>query len=230
MNATNPKERDMDETTVPVDLDGIVCRRDSRLKPQVGVMPASESEYCDMLCAAKCRARTEYTPVKKNASGNYGKYATLDEVLDAVTEANTKHGLDLAAKTIIIGDEQWLITTLRHTSGQFERSFCRLTEKQPQKVLSETTYYRRKHAAELCGVAADSDLDGANLEGPRTKPSSALGLARQALVAARSEQERDGVLARAALSAAGGRMTESDLDGLRQDREAMKPLAREVKA
>jgi hypothetical protein len=220
----------MSETTEPTDIDGIVCRRDSRLKPQVGVMPSPESEYCDMLCAAKCRARTEYKAVKKNASGNYGKYATLDEVLDAVTEANARHGLDLASKTVIIGDEQWLITTLRHTSGQFERSFIRLTERQPQKVLSETTYYRRKHAAELCGVAADSDLDGANLEGPKTKPSSALGLARQALAAARSEQERDGVLARAALSAAGGRITEADLDALREDRVAMKPMPREVKA
>ena len=220
----------MDETTVPVDLDGIVCRRDSRLKPQVGVMPASESEYCDMLCAAKCRARSAYSTIRKNAKGNYGAYATLDEVLDAVTPALAAQGLDLASKPLVIGDQTWLVTTLRHTSGQFERAMTVMSERVPQKVLAETTYFRRQHVACLCGVAADSDLDGANLEGPRTKPSSALGLARQALVAARSEQERDGVLARAALSAAGGRITESDLDGLRQDREAMKPLAREVKA
>jgi hypothetical protein len=61
-----------DATTEPTDLDGIVCRRDPRLKPQTGHMPAMESEYTDMLCAAKCRARPEYKPVKKNAKGNYG--------------------------------------------------------------------------------------------------------------------------------------------------------------
>jgi hypothetical protein len=214
----------MSEATEPTDLDGIVCRRDSRLKPQTAFMPAAESEFTDLLCAAKCRARADYAPIKKNASGNYGRYASLDEVLDAVTPALAKHGLDLASKTIIVGDEQWLVSTLRHTSGQFERAFSRLTERQPQKVLSEVTYYRRKDAACLCGVAADSDLDGAGLDGPKAKSNAALSLARQALVAARTEQDRDTVLAKAALSAAAGRMTEDELMGLRRDREAMKPF------
>jgi hypothetical protein len=214
----------MTEQTEPTDLDGIVCRRDSRLKPQTSYYPAMESEFTDVLCAAKCRARAEFAPVKKNAKGNYGMYATLDEVIDAVTPALSKHGLDLASKTVVIGDQQLLVTTLRHTSGQFERAMSVITEKQPQKILSETTYFRRNHAACLCGVAADSDLDGAGLEGPKAKSNAALSLARQALVAARTEQDRDTVLAKAALSAAAGRMTEDELMGLRRDREAMKPL------
>jgi hypothetical protein len=200
------------------------CQRDPRLKPQTSFMPAMESEYTDKLAEAKCKARAEYQPIRKNAKGAYGMYATLDEVLDAVTPANCRHGLDLASKTFIIGDEQWEVSTLRHVSGQFERSSSKLTERQPQKVLSETTYFRRKHYAELCGVAADSDLDGAGLEGPKAKPNSALGLARQALVAAKSEQERDSVLARAAMSVASGRITEDDLMALKADREAMKPF------
>ena len=200
------------------------CVRDVRLKPQTGFMPAMESEYIDALCAAKCRAHPEIKAIRKNAKGNYGHYATLDEVIDAVTPALSKHGLDLSSKTIIIGDEQWLVSTLRHTSGQFERSFSRLTEKQPQKVLAEVTYYRRKDYACLCGVAADSDLDGAGLEGPKAKSNSSLSLARQALVAARSEQERDTVLAKAALSVVAGRITEQELVALREDREAMFPF------
>lgn len=198
--------------------------RDVRLKPQTGHMPAMESEFTDLLCAAKCAARPQYGPVRKNATGNYGKYATLDEVIDAVTPALAKCGLDIASKTMVMGDEQWLITTLRHVSGQFERSFTRLAERQPQKLLSETTYYRRKHVAELCGVAADSDQDGAGLEGPRPKANSPLALARQALVAAKSEHDRDVVLARAAMSVASGRITEADLAALRQEREQMKPF------
>lgn len=201
---------------------------DARLSPQTSHLPAAESEFTDLLCAAKCSARIEYQPVKKNASGNYGKYSTLDEVIDAVTVANAKHGLDLSSKTVIVGDEQWLITTLRHTSGQFERSFTRLTEKQPQKVLSETTYYRRKHCAELCGVAADSDLDGAGLEGPKPKKPMAVSLAQTALLAATTEKDRDTVLAKAALSVAAGRMTEDELLALRAAREALKPIGREV--
>jgi hypothetical protein len=200
------------------------CQRDGRLKPQTSFMPASESEYTDRLAEAKCKARLEYKPIKKNAKGNYGMYATLDEVLDAVTPANCQHGLDLASKTIIIGDEQWEVSTLRHVSGQFERSMSKFTERQPQKILAETTYFRRKHYSELCGVATDSDLDGAGLEGPKPKANSSLGLARQALVASRSEQERDTVLAKAALSVVAGRITEEDLAALRADREAMKPF------
>lgn len=215
-----------------LDIDGVPVRpiaRDPRLKPQTGYLPASESEFTDLLTAAKCKARPEYTPIKKNAKGNYGMYATLDEVLDAVTKANCRHGLDLSSKTIIVGDEQWEVTTLRHISGQFERSSSKLTERQPQKVLSETTYYRRKHAAELCGVAADSDLDGSNLKGeapPAVNP--VVGMARQALRNAKSEQDRNTVLAKAALSVAAGRMSEEQMLSLKEEREAMSPMA-EVK-
>jgi hypothetical protein len=213
--------------TEPTDLDGIPCRRlDSRLKPQTAYHPAAESEFTDLLCSAKCKARPEIKAIKKNAKGNFGPYATLDEVIDAVCEALPKYGLDLSSKTIIIGDEQWLVSTLRHTSGQFERSFSRLTERVPQKVLSEVTYYRRKDYACLCGVAADSDLDGAGLEGAKpTKKTgpSALNLARSALVSATTEHDRDQVVARAAMSVVAGRMTEDEMSELKSDRAAMPP-------
>ena len=204
-----------------------VSQRDPRLKPQTGFMPAMESEYTDALCAAKCKARPEIKAIKKNAKGNYGHYATLDEVIDAVCEALPKYGLDLASKTIIIGDEQWLVSTLRHTSGQFERSFSRLTERQPQKVLSEVTYFRRKDYSCLCGVAADSDLDGQGLEGQKPKATSPFALARQALIAAASEQDRDTVLARAAMSVVSGRITEGELGELRAYRESLAPFKKE---
>jgi hypothetical protein len=218
----------MSEQIEVTDLDGIPCRRDPRLKPQTSHLPAMESEYTDLLCAAKCRARAAYKQIRKNAKGNYGMYATLDEVLDAVTEANCRNGLDLSSKTVIIGDEQWQVSTLRHESGQFERSACRLAERQPQKMLAETTYFRRKHYAELCGVAADSDLDGEGLKGPTPKGTPALGLARSALRGAKSDHDRDQVLARAALSVAAGRMTEDDLSVLKAEREEMSPLKKEV--
>jgi hypothetical protein len=214
-----------------LDLDGIPVRpiiRDQRLKPQHGFLPAAESEFTDLLTAAKCAARPEYKQIRKNAKGNFGMYATLDEVLDAVTPANCKHGLDLSSKTIIVGDEQWEVTTLRHISGQFERSASKLTERQPQKVLSETTYWRRKHSAELCGVAADSDLDGDGLKGAEPPMvNSAVGLARQALRNARTEQERNSVLAKVALSVAAGRISEMQMLELKDERENM-PVLKEV--
>lgn len=199
--------------------------RDSRLSPQTAFYPAMESEFTDLLCAAKCKARPDYKPVRKNAKGNFGAYATLDEVLDAVTPALAANGLDLSAKTVVLGDQQMLISTLRHTSGQFERAMSLITERVPQKILAETTYFRRNHAACLAGVAADSDLDGAGLEGPKAKKPAAAGLARSALLGARTEKDRDTVLAKAAMSVVAGRMTEDEMVELKECRESLKPFA-----
>jgi hypothetical protein len=202
------------------------CQRDARLKPQTQFIPQPQSEYIDLITAAMASAKPEIKAIAKRAKSNFGSYAPLDEVIDAVTPALSKHGLDLSSQTLVVGDQEWLISTLSHTSGQFRRasSVIRANPAKPQELLSWTTYLRRNHYACLVGVAADSDLDGAGLEGPRGKPNSSLGLARQALVAARSEQERDTVLAKAALSVVAGRITEEDLAALRADREAMKPF------
>jgi hypothetical protein len=213
-----------------LDLDGIPVR-DSRLKPQTSHVLAAESEFTDLLCAAKCRAKPEIKAIRKNAKGNFGPYATLDEVIDAVDAALPKYGLDLSTKTVILGDQEWLVSTLRHVSGQFERSFSILNYNRgkPQEKLSFTTYYRRNDYACLCGIAADSDLDGAGLKGAEPpKVSPAMGLARSALRGARSEQERDTVLAKAAMSVVSKRMTEEQLADLRAEREEMAPIQKVV--
>jgi hypothetical protein len=220
----------MTEQPEPTDLDGIVCRRDPRLKPQTNFIPQPQSEYIDMLTSAMARAKPEIKAIVKRAKSNFGSYAPLDEVIDAITPALSKHGLDLSSQTLVIGDQEWLVSTLSHSSGQFRRasSVIRANPSKPQELLSWTTYLRRNHYACLVGVAADSDLDGAGLEGPKPKSNSSLALARQALVAARSEQERDTVLAKAAMSVVAGRITEDELATLRTDREAMKPFKKEA--
>ena len=202
------------------------CHRDGRLKAQTNFIPQPQSEYTDALTAAMCKARPKIKAIHKRAKSNFGHYAPLDEVIDAVSEALSSEGLDLNSQTVVVGDQEWVVSTLKHSSGQFMRAsnVIRANPSKPQELLSWTTYLRRNHYACLCGVAADSDLDGAGLEGPKAKPNSALGLARQALVAAKSEQERDSVLARAAMSVASGRITEDDLMSLKADRESMKPF------
>jgi hypothetical protein len=217
-----------------LDIDGVPVRpivRDPRLKGQTSMLPAAESEFTDLLCAAKCKARPEIKKSHKNAKGNFGPYATLDEVIDAVCESLPKYGLDLSSKTIIIGDQEWLVSTLRHVSGQFERSFSVLNynRSKPQDKLAWTTYFRRNDYACLCGIAAESDLDGANLKSaapPAVNP--VVGMARQALRNAKTEQDRNTVLAKAALSVAAGRMSEEQMLSLKEEREAMPPIA-EVK-
>jgi hypothetical protein len=206
------------------DLDGIEVRRDARLKPQTSYLPAMQSEYTDLLTAAKCKARPEFNAIRKNAKGNFGPYATLDEVIDSVVGALCKYGLDLDSQTIVIGDQEWLITTLTHTSGQYKRamSVIRANPAKPQDYLSWVTYYRRCHNAALCGVAADSDNDGEGLKGAGDKRGpNPVNLAAQAIRSATSTKDRDAALARAALSVAAGRITEEEFESLTALRDSL---------
>jgi hypothetical protein len=204
--------------------------RDARLKPQTGHLPAFQSEYIDLLTAAMCKARPEIKAIKKNAKGNFGPYATLDEVIDAVSDCLPKYGLDLYSQPLVVGDQEWLISTLSHVSGQFRRasSVIRANPSKPQDALSWTTYYRRRDYACLCGIAADSDLDGEGLKGatPPSRGADAFKLATSALRAAKTEHDRDQTLARAALSVASGRMTEGELGDLRLAREALPAITK----
>jgi cytochrome c553 len=187
--------------------------------------PAAQSEFIDLVTAAMTKARPEIKRIAKNAKGNFGPYATLDEVLDAVNAALPKYGLDLYSQTLVIGDIELLVTTLAHVSGQFRRAttVMRANPSKPQEYLSWATYFRRLHSACLCGVAADSDLDGAGLEGPKPKKPAAAGLARAALLGALTEKDRDTVLAKAAMSVVAGRMTEDEMVELRAFREGLAP-------
>lgn len=214
-----------------LDLDGIPVTRDHRLKPQTGYMPAHSSEYLDKLTAAMCKAKPEIKTIVKNAKGNYGKYASLDEVIDATLKPLAEHGLDLNSQTIVVGEQEWLVTTLKHTSGQFMRAtnVIRANPTKPQEMLSWATYYRRLHFSCLCGVAADSDNDGAGLNGatpPAVNP--VMGMARQALRNAKTEQDRNTVIAKAALSVAAGRLSEEQMLALKDERENLSPIV-EVK-
>jgi hypothetical protein len=206
------------------DLDGIPVRpiRDTRLKPQTAFLPQPCSEFLDLLTGALCRARPNIRAIAKNAKGAYGRYATLDEVIDATGPAFAAAGLSITSQTIIVGDEEWLVTTLAHTSGQFQRCMSRLVAGATdyQKKLSAATYLRRLHFSSLAGVAADSDNDGAGLAPEPAKPSG-FALAKQALAAAKTNKDRDTVVARAALSVPAGRLTEEQLEELIAERDRL---------
>jgi hypothetical protein len=217
-----------------LDIDGVPVRpivRDHRLKPQTGYWPAMQSEYTDHLAAAQAAARVKYGELKKTSKSNFGMFCPLDKVFDAVVEANSANGLSITSCPTVIGDEDYLVTTLTHSSGQFVRAISRIRANptKPQEVLSFCTYYRRLHVASLCGVAADSDLDGDGLKGsapPAVNP--VVGMARQALRNAKSEKDRDTVVAKAALSVAAGRLSEEQMLALKDERESLPPIA-EVK-
>jgi len=200
----------MEESKPPV--------RDTRLTAQKTMWPASESEFTDMICAAMCRAKLKYGAVKKDAKSNYGKYATLDAVFEAVDKANCEEGIAVSSRPIVIGDEEYLVTTLMHSSGQFLRAMSRIAAnpQRPQEYLSYGTYFRRMHIAALCGVAAETDDDGVGATAAaKTDGMSAMRLeqlALQKLKGAKTAQERNEVVARVAMRVAKGEMTEPQLE------------------
>jgi len=189
---------------------------------------ANESETTELLYEDLAKAQGEYPAVLKNAKGAFGMYATVDALLDAVRPINSAHGLALKSTTQIVGEEEFLVTTLGHKSGQFTRSVSRIAADplKPQAYLAYCTYMRRLHIACLCGIAAENDDDGvAATEATKTSSAQSFRLEEMALKklkAVSTEQERDEVLARVAMRVGSGEMTESQMDVLKKEREKLR--------
>lgn len=202
--------------------------RDTRLKPQSTMYPAMESEFTDQITMAFCKARVKYKPVLKTGKSNFGPYAPLDAIVDAVTTANAEENIFINSATWALGDEEYLVTTARHGSGQFIRAMTKIVADphKPQAYLAYVTYMTRCHTARLCGVAADTDDDGAGAN-EAARPSAVQGLrleqmAIQKLQAVHTEQERDEVVARVALRVAKGEMTESQMEKIKGIRDGLR--------
>lgn len=202
--------------------------RDNRLKPQSSVWPSMESEFTDQIALAFCKARSEYNPVLKTGKSNFGPYAPLDSIFDAVVAANTKNHIFISSAPLTIGDEEYLVTTARHGSGQFVRAMTKIVADphKPQAYLAYCTYMKRCHVASLCGVAADTDDDGAGAN-EAARPSAVQSLrleqmALQKLQSVHTEQDRDEVVARVALRVAKGEMTESQMEKIKGVRDSLR--------
>lgn len=116
----------------------------------------------DKLIAAafvKARAAIGGT-VGKDAKGNFGRYATLAAITDAITEPLAKHGLAIIQEAQLDDAGVTVETTLLHESGatmQFAPLTMPLTDRKPQAVGSAITYGRRYALAAVCGLAPDDD-------------------------------------------------------------------------
>ena len=128
----------------------------------------------DKLIAAafvKARAAIGGT-VGKDAKGNFGRYATLAAITDAITEPLAKNGLAVIQEAELDETGVTVLTTLLHESGatmQFAPLTMPLTDRKPQAVGSAITYGRRYALAAVCGLAPDDD-DGQAAQ-DATKPT-----------------------------------------------------------
>lgn len=129
-----------------------------------------KSQSIKELSSALCKFQSEMGKIKKDANNPFykSKYATLSNILDAITEPLTRNGL--AVSQFPTGDNE-MTTILMHVSGEFIQASYRMTpvKNDPQALGSAITYQRRYALGAVLGLNIDEDDDGNKAAG-KQKP------------------------------------------------------------
>lgn len=117
------------------------------------------------LDTALAKAQAEYLVAGENKNNPYFKsaYADLMSVVQASRPALTKYGISVIQKIIDMDDGKWLITKMKHNSGEWEQSKVRIVpaKNDVQSISSTITYMKRVCYVSLLGVVVgDEDDDG----------------------------------------------------------------------
>lgn len=126
-----------------------------------------QSEHTDKLVSGLVEAQKVMKPAKFNAENSYfkrndkpTKYANLVAVLEAVQKPLIDNGIAITQTTEMRQGGFVLVTTLRHTSGQWIASEYPLPQvAKPQELASAITYARRYSLSGIACIAADEDDD-----------------------------------------------------------------------
>lgn len=154
-----------------------------------------QSEDIKELLKALAEAKKNFTDVEKGTANTFlkTKYASLLDIMKAVTPALDKHSLLIVQGSSVVPglDGTNVTTALYHTpSGQHIKCVGRAKGKgdSPQEVGSAITYLRRYGVLSMLGlVPVESDDDG-NLASGKGKDADILALQNQ-LKELRNEQE-----------------------------------------
>jgi hypothetical protein len=113
---------------------------------------------------ALIQAKNGFSAIHKNRLNPHfkSKYASLDNILEAITQPLCDAGILLVQPTVIRDDKTVLITRLIHAdSGEMMESELIIpTQSDPQKLGAAMTYYRRFSLCAILAIAADDDDDG----------------------------------------------------------------------
>ena len=93
-----------------------------------------ESTELDKLIKARIAFDNEMlnNPIGKDATGNRGAYMSLENLQESTINIMIPLGLTMKQTTIVDNGNEYLVTTLRHESGQFERSIGYLFKHEPE--------------------------------------------------------------------------------------------------
>lgn len=120
------------------------------------------STETDKLFTALSKAQGEIVnPQKDSKNSHYNsQYASLPIVIDVIRPVLSNNQLILTQWPESIGDDNYLVTLLAHTSGQFIKNQIKMLviKKDPQGLGSAITYYRRYIICAIMGLhQADDD-------------------------------------------------------------------------
>lgn len=122
-----------------------------------------KSESTVELAKALAKFQGEIKDPSKSGKANYGKYVTLDELLESIRPVLSQNGLSFLQFPGGDGQVITITTMLLHTSGEWIESepFSLKPQKvDPQGAGSAVTYGRRYSLSAILGVAWDADDDG----------------------------------------------------------------------
>jgi ERF superfamily len=132
-----------------------------------------------LITAALITAKAQFNPIHKNKVNPHfkSKYATLDEILEAIAPALLANNLLLIQPTLVKDNLTVLKTLLIHAeSGEQLASELTIPAiADPQKLGAAMTYYRRFSVCSLLAIAPDDDDDGTTAKATTTvKTTSSL--------------------------------------------------------
>lgn len=152
---------------------------DTTMTETIQAAPAASPAPVALLAALVAARAAIANPTKSAKNTHFGsRYATLEDVIEAVTPSLAAHGLVLTQRVSGGGTGQpyVLTTTLWHQSGECltDTVVLNYDKNTPQAVSSSVTYWRRVAIKSLlCLAEADDDGEAASGRGPNTAPARA---------------------------------------------------------
>ena len=121
-----------------------------------------QSDSLDKITPALIKARKEIFGAVKKGKGNWGAYASLEDIIEAVNEPLLDNDIFVSAAQCPEDGLQYLVTQATHASGQWIRSQIKIdmpaTSKNPaQEALKAQTYLRRAGMEALFNIPRVDD-------------------------------------------------------------------------
>jgi hypothetical protein len=127
-----------------------------------------QSTKLDKITPALIGARKEIYGAVKNGKGNWGKYASLEDIIEAINEPLLANDIFVSQGADFFEGTQFIVTQATHISGQFIRSYTKIELEKagnPQKALSSQTYTRRAGMESLFNIPrVDDDGEHGNVK------------------------------------------------------------------